>query len=442
MPRKGTKRRRSVAFPEVQESNAAEVDSSPEKPIDITDDAEDAQNQNDNAAEDNNEDCDSGNTEKEQEIWDTFREEYFEVLEQLPLSLHRSYALILELDQQVHDYTGILQTALRKYITKRNAIAAKFQKQPKPSISEQVARVPEPAPDAALAQESADGGAGPLEHTDNARAASQVRQPSVPPPLEEPPENTRELLTTIARTSEGVVRASSEKVNVARHAYDLIDRYIRDLDRAIKEEETSLSVGLRPGTHPASIILPEVVVPSLKGARAPRLTQTPVPEELQPEIPALAAEAPKEPEPTPIVVEETTSVEPTSVPPPALLKRKIRTSKRVAEAAVAEGRGRSLEKPPEEKEPTAAPVTRSLKLTVPPLASVAPQIELPTDPNEPRYCYCNQVSYGQMIACDNEEDCKIEWFHLGCVGVTRPPKGKWYCRDCAPRFQHSKKKSR
>ncbi|CAL1703916.1 unnamed protein product [Somion occarium] len=421
MPRKGTKRRRSVAFPEVQESNAAEVDSSPEKPIDITDDAEDAQNQNDNAAEDNNEDCDSGNTEKEQEIWDTFREEYFEVLEQLPLSLHRSYALILELDQQVHDYTGILQTALRKYITKRNAIAAKFQKQPKPSISEQVARVPEPAPDAALAQESADGGAGPLEHTDNARAASQVRQPSVPPPLEEPPENTRELLTTIARTSEGVVRASSEKVNVARHAYDLIDRYIRDLDRAIKEEETSLSVGLRPGTHPASIILPEVVVPSLK---------------------ALAAEAPKEPEPTPIVVEETTSVEPTSVPPPALLKRKIRTSKRVAEAAVAEGRGRSLEKPPEEKEPTAAPVTRSLKLTVPPLASVAPQIELPTDPNEPRYCYCNQVSYGQMIACDNEEDCKIEWFHLGCVGVTRPPKGKWYCRDCAPRFQHSKKKSR
>ena len=24
------------------------------------------------------------------------------------------------------------------------------------------------------------------------------------------------------------------------------------------------------------------------------------------------------------------------------------------------------------------------------------------DPNEPRYCVCNQVSYGDMVACDNE----------------------------------------
>lgn len=23
------------------------------------------------------------------------------------------------------------------------------------------------------------------------------------------------------------------------------------------------------------------------------------------------------------------------------------------------------------------------------------------DPNEPRYCICNQVSYGEMVACDN-----------------------------------------
>lgn len=25
------------------------------------------------------------------------------------------------------------------------------------------------------------------------------------------------------------------------------------------------------------------------------------------------------------------------------------------------------------------------------------------DPKEPTYCYCNQVSYGEMIACDNPE---------------------------------------
>merc|ERR1719228_605385 len=49
------------------------------------------------------------------------------------------------------------------------------------------------------------------------------------------------------------------------------------------------------------------------------------------------------------------------------------------------------------------------------------------DPNEPRYCICNQVSYGDMVACDNE-DCPYEWFHYPCVGVTAPPKGKWYCQ--------------
>ncbi|EFX81509.1 inhibitor of growth protein 3-like [Daphnia pulex] len=52
------------------------------------------------------------------------------------------------------------------------------------------------------------------------------------------------------------------------------------------------------------------------------------------------------------------------------------------------------------------------------------------DPNEPRYCLCNQVSYGDMVACDNP-DCPLEWFHYACVDITAPPKGKWYCPRCA-----------
>ncbi|XP_030379084.1 inhibitor of growth protein 3-like [Scaptodrosophila lebanonensis] len=51
------------------------------------------------------------------------------------------------------------------------------------------------------------------------------------------------------------------------------------------------------------------------------------------------------------------------------------------------------------------------------------------DPNEPRYCTCNQVSYGDMVACDNDA-CPYEWFHYPCVGITQPPKGKWYCPKC------------
>ncbi|XP_057959993.1 PHD finger protein ING1 [Malania oleifera] len=56
-------------------------------------------------------------------------------------------------------------------------------------------------------------------------------------------------------------------------------------------------------------------------------------------------------------------------------------------------------------------------------------LDLPVDPNEPTYCLCNQVSYGEMVACDNP-DCKIEWFHYGCVGLKEQPKGKWFCSDC------------
>ena len=52
------------------------------------------------------------------------------------------------------------------------------------------------------------------------------------------------------------------------------------------------------------------------------------------------------------------------------------------------------------------------------------------DPAEPVYCYCQRVSYGDMVACDNP-DCAVEWFHYACAGVTEPPKGKWYCRECA-----------
>lgn len=56
-------------------------------------------------------------------------------------------------------------------------------------------------------------------------------------------------------------------------------------------------------------------------------------------------------------------------------------------------------------------------------------LDMPVDPNEPTYCTCHQVSYGEMIGCDNL-DCPIEWFHFGCVGLTQKPKGKWYCSKC------------
>ncbi|KAK6748006.1 hypothetical protein RB195_000926 [Necator americanus] len=56
-------------------------------------------------------------------------------------------------------------------------------------------------------------------------------------------------------------------------------------------------------------------------------------------------------------------------------------------------------------------------------------VDMPVDPNEPTYCICHQVSFGQMVACDGP-DCKNEWFHFQCVGLTSSPVGKWYCDQC------------
>ncbi|TNN12195.1 Inhibitor of growth protein [Schistosoma japonicum] len=56
-------------------------------------------------------------------------------------------------------------------------------------------------------------------------------------------------------------------------------------------------------------------------------------------------------------------------------------------------------------------------------------LDMPVDPNEPTYCICQQVSYGEMVACDNR-DCSIEWFHFECVGLVNKPRGQWYCPQC------------
>ena len=64
------------------------------------------------------------------------------------------------------------------------------------------------------------------------------------------------------------------------------------------------------------------------------------------------------------------------------------------------------------------------------------------DPDEPTYCLCDQVSYGEMIGCDND-DCLIEWFHLSCVALTKPPprSQKWYCPKCIPEMEAKQKEA-
>ena len=51
------------------------------------------------------------------------------------------------------------------------------------------------------------------------------------------------------------------------------------------------------------------------------------------------------------------------------------------------------------------------------------------DGDDTRYCFCHNVSYGDMVACDNE-NCPYQWFHWGCIGITEEPVGEWLCPHC------------
>ncbi|XP_015376046.1 PREDICTED: inhibitor of growth protein 1-like [Diuraphis noxia] len=51
------------------------------------------------------------------------------------------------------------------------------------------------------------------------------------------------------------------------------------------------------------------------------------------------------------------------------------------------------------------------------------------DDLQPTYCLCEEISYGDMVGCDNDL-CPIQWFHFGCVSIHRKPKGKWFCPFC------------
>ena len=58
--------------------------------------------------------------------------------------------------------------------------------------------------------------------------------------------------------------------------------------------------------------------------------------------------------------------------------------------------------------------------------------------DDKKYCICQNVSFGDMVACDNDA-CPYEWFHWSCVGLKSEPNGKWFCPVCT---ENMKKKAK
>jgi inhibitor of growth protein 3 len=71
----------------------------------------------------------------------------------------------------------------------------------------------------------------------------------------------------------------------------------------------------------------------------------------------------------------------------------------------------------------------------------AEEVEEEEQEDDRKYCFCQRVSFGEMVGCENDK-CPYEWFHLGCVGLKEAPKDQdvWYCPECRPKFTGASRK--
>ncbi|KAF9239622.1 hypothetical protein BU15DRAFT_46599 [Melanogaster broomeanus] len=421
----GRKRRRSRAFPadDADDADSAAIIDQDQSPQD-----QDGKSQLDE--EELTED-----RKKELDVWESFKEEHHEVLEQLPLSLHRQFKLMRELDTQNDALHAEILSSVRRYVDLRKSLAPLNSQEVIAQRTVGSSSMPMDVDQIDADQAGHASPSGMPVHSiepaqtetvnGNARSTSSTpsfgHTPGMASFQAKPGETTCILLQHISQTSEEAIRSAEEKVSIAQTAYETVDRHIRLLDQAIKEQQAAISLGMRPGTHLAPILLPDLVVP--RWARPSRVEHSPI-IPLSPELDSFLTDEP------PVL----------ELPEPQAPTRKKKGKKAAPQKATKPQKGELEEPitpaPVQVQELLETPRTRrsGVRLTLP-VQPQPPGPTVPADPNEARYCYCNQVSFGTMIGCDNEA-CKLEWFHLGCTGLSEVPnkKTKWYCRECKPKM--------
>lgn len=249
-------------------------------------------------------------------------------------------------------------------------------------------------------------------------------------------ETASSAAATRAKSAERLVRIkelimqgfaySDEKVSVASAAADVVSRHMLRLDRDFAQlEETEIPLHLREGTPPPRITTVQSAI-----RNAPKRIDA---------TPKKGAAGSAGANGTAGESRGRSGVHPAIGyrDDPSNASAGITTHLTSASAAGANGTGHAGGKGSGEDKVTVSrtgrqskPRRRSLSPLLP--AKVAAQAEAAianAGEDEPTYCYCNQVSYGEMVACDGD-DCEREWFHLACVNLTQPPKGSWFCDAC------------
>ncbi|KAI8922422.1 inhibitor of growth proteins N-terminal histone-binding-domain-containing protein [Powellomyces hirtus] len=226
------------------------------------------------------------------------------------------------------------------------------------------------------------------------------------------PEDRVKMLQDISASLKETLRHGEEKVALAVQTYDMVDRHVRRLDDDLHKFEEEQMTG-----------------PKLFGSVGPYEAGT---NKVRNDKTTFAGRAEKRSAPSAADTPSKKHKKTAGKLDDKLILKDSETPKRPANAITSLNK---LHTTLNSKKPVTANAKRDKKGVIAViekrLASKdkAGVLDLPIDPNEPTYCMCNQVSFGDMIACDND-DCPIEWFHYACVGLSAPPKGKWYCPTC------------
>lgn len=407
-PKRSPRKRNGIAVEEPTQEDVEDVEDEDVDVLEVdgTSDAEMSE-----GGEEDEEIAENGDPDVDEALWDAFREEFHEIIEQLPLYLHRSYTLLHELDEHAEQHAGDLLRDVRKYTAIRQDLARSTSSQ---SISSQ-------APSDGPNEPAIDGNGNEHSYEIVASTSSQheadISSNGIPGSVVDvlegyesysvesgagslPPANTtRILLPRIVWSADEFFRTSEEKTSLAQTIYDSVQRHIRQLDQAIKEQEISISMGMRQGTHPA--LLEDLTVP--RWQRQPVAALESPADFSVPSVPNISANTDESGKPT---------------------SKKGRKGATL-ESFPSTGTGLRLRlKPPH------APTTQQTS------DSLA---------EEELYCICHQPSTGTMVACDNVRCQNGIWFHLVCMGLAEgsvDKTKKWYCPTCEPLFKARSKRRR
>ncbi|KAG5650920.1 hypothetical protein H0H81_010527 [Sphagnurus paluster] len=183
--------------------------------------------------------------EKEQEVWESFKDEQFEGYTTALLPMLAKY---IKTRQDFERSRGVMGTAMEQG---HNLNPKEDHPTSLHSTSIEVSN--------SLRLESIEPAISSKDKSEDTHSSRLPIALVLPTDMAKVATTSQQILSHSAVLLEELMRASEEKVNVAQAAYDSVNRHVRMLQQAIKEQEASIVNGDKPG-HAEPGDLSELVV--------------------------------------------------------------------------------------------------------------------------------------------------------------------------------------